>query len=147
MASANLSYFDAVKQGYPTVIVQCLGDPFNYDSLDWQGGDAIPSKDELDQWIIENPGWDPTLELTKYQFRQLFTLNERVAVDAAPTNEAIPAQYRAILFTMIKDLDLSEAVHLDNPQVSAGIGLLVQLGLLTAPRAAQILANTPAPTA
>jgi hypothetical protein len=140
-----ISYFDALQQGYPTVIARCLGDPFDYNSLDWEGGDAIPSQDELNEWILANPGYNPLLTLTKYQFRQLFTLNERVAVDAAPTNTDIPANYRAILFTMVKDLDLSEAVHLDNPQVTAGIGLLVQLGLLTAERAAQILSNTPTP--
>ena len=137
-----ISYLDALRQGFPTTMAVALGDPFVYDNLDWTGGDAIPSQDDLDAWIAANPGWNPTLELTKYQFRQLFTLEERVAVDNYASNNAIPANYKAILFTMVKDLDLSEVVHLDNPQVAAGVNMLAQLGLITAPRATAILSNT-----
>ena len=145
MTAPAISYFDALKQGFPTVIAICNGNPFIYDSLEWQGGDAIPSKDDIDLWIVENPGWDPTQQLTKYQFRQLFTLNEKVAIDASPMNTAIPAQYRAVIYTLLKDLELSEVVHLDNPQVNTGLQLLVQLGLLTQLRKDAIMANQPAP--
>ena len=145
MTTPVISYFDALKQGYPTVVAICNGNPFIYDSLEWQGGDALPSQDDLDTWIHDNPGWDPTQQLTKYQFRQLFTLNEKVAIDSAPTNTQIPAQYRAVIYSILKDLELSEVVHLDNPQVTSGLQLLVQLGLLTQLRKDQIMANTPAP--
>lgn len=137
----TISYLDAIKQGFPTVIVQCNGNPFTYDQIEWVGGDAIPSQEDLDLWITENPGWNPTLELTKYEFRKLFTLNEKVAIDNAQLNTAIPANYRAILFSVMKDLELSQIIHLDNPDVINGVGLLVTMGLLAAARRDQVLAN------
>ena len=137
-----ISYLDAIRQGYPTVMAVSNGDPFIYDNLDWTGGDALPSQDDLDLWIAENPGWNPTLELTKYQFRQLFTLEEKVAVDNAQLNPNIAANFKAILVSIMKDLELSEVVHLDNPQVTSGVGFLEQIGLLATGRAAQILSNT-----
>jgi hypothetical protein len=137
-----ISYLDAIRQGFPTVMAVCTGNPFIYSNLDWTGGDALPSQDDLDLWISENPGWNPTLELTKYEFRKLFTLTEKVAIDNFQSNGAIPANYKAILFSVMKDLELSQVIHLDNPDVISGVGLLVTLGLLTAPRAAAILSNT-----
>jgi hypothetical protein len=137
-----ISYLDAIRQGFPTVMAVSLGDPFIYSNIDWTGGDAIPSQDDLDLWISQNPGWNPTMELTKYQFRQLFTLNEKVAIDNFKDNPGIPANYKAILVSVMKDLELSEVVHLDNPQVAQGIALLEQLGLLAAGRGTQIMSNT-----
>jgi hypothetical protein len=139
----TLSYLDAVRQGFPTVMATCNGDPYIYDNLEWTGGDAIPSQDDLDVWISSNF----TKTLTKYQFRQLFTLTERVTCDNFALNSAIPANYKAILVTMFKDLEVSAEVHLDNPQTQQGVQMLEQLGLIGHGRAAQILANTPAPTA
>ncbi len=135
------SYLDAIRDGFPTVMAVANGDPFIYDNLDWTGGDALPSQDDLDTWISENAGF--ATGLTKYQFRQLFTLDEKVAVDNFRDNPGIPANYKAILVTLLKDLELSETVFLDNPQVAQGVNLLEQLGLLGAGRGAQILANTP----
>jgi hypothetical protein len=125
------------------VMATCNGDPYIYDNLEWTGGDAIPSQDDLDVWISSNF----TKTLTKYQFRQLFTLTERVTCDNFALNSAIPANYKAILVTMFKDLEVSAEVHLDNPQTQQGVQMLEQLGLIGHGRAAQILANTPAPTA
>ena len=137
-----LSYLDAIRQGFPTVMAVANGDPYIYDSLDWTGGDALPSQDDLDTWISENSGGDPALSLTKYQFRQLFTLEEKVIIDNFKDNQAIPDNYKAILVTILKDLELSEAVLLDNPQVKQGVELLEQLGLIAAGRAAQVLSKT-----
>jgi hypothetical protein len=137
------SYLDAVREGFPTVMATCNGDPFVYDNLEWTGGDALPSQDDLDVWISGNL----TKTLTKYQFRQLFTLNERVICDNFALSPAIPANYKAILVTMFKDLEVSAEVHLDNPQTQQGVHLLEQLTLIGVGRANQILANQPAPTA
>lgn len=141
----SVSYLDAVRQGFPTVMAISNGDPFIYDNLEWTGGDAIPSQDDLDAWIKSTPGHNPTMQLTKYQFRQLFTLAERVAIDNISLNETIPANYKAIIVTVLKDLELSEIVNLDLPAVISGVGLIEQLGLITAGRAKQILANEPPP--
>jgi len=121
------------------------GDPYVYDNIVWTGGDAVPSQDDLDVYIKAKSGPDGASTLTRYQFRQLFTLNERVTCDNFANNPAIPANYKAILVTMFKDLELSGDVGLTNPQTAQGVRLLGQLGLLTPARAEDILANRPAP--
>lgn len=139
------TYVDALTYGFPGVQFQCTGDPTVYENITHLGGSAMPSQEALDTWIAANP--EPSgVRLTKYEFRKLFTLNERVAIDAAPTNTAIPANYRAMLQTMNRDMELSGEVHLStNSDVAAGVNFLEQLGLIAAGRAAQILANQPPP--
>jgi hypothetical protein len=140
-----MSYETALTTGFPDVIFKCNGDPFVYENLDWEGGDAIPSQEELDTWILENPGFDKRLELTKYEFRQLFTLSEKVAIDNFQSNSSLSENTKHILVSIMKDLELSAVVHLDNPNTISGIQFLVQSGLLTSGRAIQILSNE-APT-
>jgi hypothetical protein len=132
-----MTYAAAVSAGFPTVEFTVTGDPAIYENLDWTGGDSIPSRDDLDAWIKLN-------SLTKYQFRQLFTMAERVAIDNAQLNPSITDDNKAILFTMTKDLDLAESIELSNAHTIQGIQFLVAVGLLAAPRAAQILAGIPA---
>jgi hypothetical protein len=137
-----LSYLDAITQGFPLVMAHAEGNPYIYDNIIWSGGDALPSQDDLNTWIaaehiiLSN-------SVTKYQFRQLFTTAERVAIDNAGTNTAIPANYRAMLVTIMKDLELSQTVILTNPAVAQGVGFLETMGLIATGRAAQILSNTP----
>lgn len=142
-----VSYLEAIREGFTTTmaVVAPGGDAFVYDDIEWTGGDAIPSQDDLDDWIKLHPGFDPNKALTKYQFRQLFTMTERVNTDNFMSSPLIPANYKAILYTMFKDLEVSAIVYLDNPQTMQGVGLLVSLGFITSERAAQILANQPAP--
>ena len=142
----SLSYLDAIRNGFSSVMASSNGDPFIYDNIEWTGGDAIPSQDDLDKYIKTHTGPDGQFTLTRYQFRQLFTLPERVNCDNFAMS-AIPANYKAILVTMFKDLELSAEVQLTNPQVQQGIRLLGQLGLIAPARAEDILANRPAPTA
>ena len=140
-----LSYLDAIRTGFSSVMATANGDPYVYDNIEWTGGDAIPSQDDLDTYIKSKSVPDGMV-LTKYQFRQLFTLAERVTCDNF-ASAAIPANYKAILVTMFKDLELSGDVQLTNPQTAQGVRLLGQLGLITPERAEDILANRPAPTA
>ena len=137
-----VSYMDAVTQGFSAVQVHCDSNPFVYDNLIWAGGDALPSQDDLDSWITAE-NITLTNSVTKYQFRQLFTIAERIAIDNAGTNTNIPANYRAMLVTVNKDLELSQTVQLNNPHVAQGVGLLEQLGLIAHGRAVQVLSNTP----
>lgn len=135
-----LNYIQAIGQGFPAVGCYATGSGANYASIVWVSGDPVPSQETLDAYISANPQ-RTGVELTKYEFRKLFTFNERVAIDNAPNNTAIPANYRAILFTMFKDLDLSGIIQLSNPDVASGVGLLESLGLIAAGRGDQILAN------
>jgi hypothetical protein len=80
--------------------------------------------------------------LSKFQFRCLFTISERVAMDAFESLE-ISEQYKGILRTLRYDLGIVECVELSNPQTIYSVNLLEQIGLIGDGRAAQILANIP----
>ena len=138
-----MTYIEAIGKGFPGVQCHAIGDGSTYESLVWDAGQPIPDKTTLDQWIAANPVTPIGIALTLYEFRKLFTFAERVAIDGSPTNTAIPANYRAMLLTLLKDLELSGEVQLWNPDVQQGIDLLEQIGLIGQDRAAQILSNTP----
>ena len=138
-----MTYIEAIGKGFPGVQCHAIGDGSTYESLVWDAGQPIPDKITLDQWIAANPEAPAGVALTRYEFRKLFTFAERVAIDSSPTNTAIPANYRAMILTLLKDLELSGEVQLWNPDVQQGIGLLEQIGLIDAGRAAQILSNIP----
>lgn len=137
------TYIEAISAGFPLVFCHSTGDGSVYEDIVWDGGAALPSKAELDSWIAANPDPANQMVLTKYQFRKLFTFMERVTFDSIQNNTNISAQYRAMVITLMKDLELSGVVELYNPDVIAGIQFLEQIGLLASGRAAQILANTP----
>jgi hypothetical protein len=137
----SLTYIQAVGAGFPAVQCHALGDGSIYADLVWDSGDPIPSQATLDAWISANPSASGVV-LTKYQFRQLFTLDERVAIDNVQSNVNITANYKAILYTMSLDMQLSGEVELSNPDVMSGVDLLQSLGLIVTGRAAQILSNT-----
>lgn len=138
------TYIQAIGEGFPAVYCHAQGDGSVYEDIVWDGGAALPSKETLDAWIAANPMGSQGIVLTKYEFRKLFTLNERIACDSAPSNTNIPAQYRAAIMTMHNDLDASGMVFLTtNPDVASGVNMLEQLGLIGPGRAAQILSNTP----
>ena len=134
-----LSYLEVIREAFPACVATSSGDPYLYENLEWAGGDALPSQDDLDAWLANKADYT----VTKFEFRQLFTLNERVAVDNYASNPNIPANYKAILLTMLKDLELSAEIQLTNPQVAIGMDLLVSIGLLTPERKAAIMSNTP----
>jgi len=132
----------AISLGFPNVQCHAEGDGSVYSSIVWDGGAPLPSQSALDAWIAANPE-NVGIAVPKYEFRKLFTLNERVAIDNVQSNPAVPAQYKAILFTINKDLEVSANVQLYNPDVVNGVNLLEQLGLIAPGRAVQILTNTP----
>jgi len=138
-----MNYIEAIGIGFPLVQCHTLGDGTDYNSLVWDAGEAIPTKETLDAWIAANPKANAERILTKYQFRKLFTFNERVAIDNFSANPGISPQNKAVLSTIMKDLEVSGEVQLDNPDVAAGVQFLETVGLLGTGRAAQILANTP----
>lgn len=136
------TYIQAIGLGFPNVHCHAEGDGSLYSSIVWDSGAPLPSQATLDQWIAANPE-NVGIAIPKYEFRKLFTLNERVAIDNVQSNPAIPAQYKAILYTINKDLEVSSEVQLYNPDVINGVGLLEQIGLIAPGRAAQILTNQP----
>lgn len=84
------------------------------------------------------------LPLTKYQFRQLFTLTERVSVDEIEVNlEQTPGltdEQRAMIRTGFKDFNAAQDVARPFLQpVLDMLDLFVSLGILTPERKAQIV--------
>lgn len=139
---SSYTYIEAIGAGFPAVKCHAAGNGSIYEDIIWDDGAALPSKETLDQWIAANPKSEEGIVLTKYQFRKLFTFTERVAIDSVSSNTAIPAQYRAMVTTFMKDLEMSGVVFLTtNPDMPAALGMLEQIGLIGPGRAAQILAN------
>lgn len=133
-----MDYITAIGKGFPGVECHVIGDATIYENIVWDGGIPLPSKTTLDEWIAAN-SQNSSRILTKYQFRKLFTFNERVIIDNAPTNTTLPEQIRAAVKTLLVDLQLLEEVDLDNADLINGVNLLEQMGLIAAGRAAEIL--------
>lgn len=83
----------------------------------------------------------PPLEITKFQFRKLFTFNERLAIDNVQYNTALSGSVKAAIMTMQKDVDVSAIVNIHMPEVIAGVNFLCTVGILSPQRAARILSN------
>ena len=84
--------------------------------------------------------------LTKYQFRQLFTYPERLAIDAFnhgfEAHPSLTTEQKAAIRTNLEDYNVSGAVYLDNPATIAGVQLYEALGLIASGRAAEILSGS-----
>lgn len=103
------------------------------------------------------PAPEPALQpirVTKIDFSRLFTLSERAALNAAkatiramtPTDYADPAKEPLVqLEIVVESFDLpAEFIELDHPDTVIAVGtVLVNAGILTPARAAEVLANTP----
>ncbi len=84
------------------------------------------------------------LPLTKYQFRQLFTFSERVAVDeleaSLEQHPGLTVEQRASIRTGLKDFNAAQDVARPFlPDVLQMLDLFVSLGILTPERKAQIV--------
>ena len=139
----SITYRDIIKLKYPNKQpISYLND--TYEGIVWNELDPTsnPTQMELDSWI-RALSIDQSQILTKYQFRKLFTLEERIAIDNFQTNPNLPQQVKDALNTIMTDLTVSGSVELFNPDVSSGVHFLEQVGLLAAGRADQIMSNTP----
>lgn len=101
--------------------------------LDWCAEGNSPMEVRSPEPIVE-----PRI-LTRLGFRRRFTMTERIAFDNAPDNQLLPAEARAAVRTMQNDLALAEEVDLDDPDVIAGVQMLVQIGLISQARATEVL--------
>ena len=85
---------------------------------------------------VADPLPPPVTVVSSLQFRQLFTDAERIAItQSGQTN----AQIRAFM----DDESAAGTVHLGDPEVTAGLGACVTLGLITPDRASQVIAGKP----
>lgn len=95
--------------------------------------------------ILSKIGVDPAptskKTLSKFGFRLLFTLTERIALDNYAANQSLTDQQKAILATLRYDFQIADDINLNHPLTIQGVNLLEQYGLLGTGRAAQILAG------
>jgi hypothetical protein len=88
---------------------------------------------------------DPVIvykRFTKLEFRNLFTLPERVAIDNFELNPAVTAEHKMTLRTLFKDQEAASYIDLERADTQQGVQFLAVAGLLTPARAAEILAAT-----
>jgi hypothetical protein len=93
--------------------------------------------------VVAAPISAEPLMLTKYQFRKLFTLAERTAIDNIQYNSAFSGSIKATVTTLQKDLEVSGEVDLHLVDTISGVKFLESIGLIKAGRAARIIANLP----
>lgn len=71
--------------------------------------------------------------MTKLEYLRRFTVDERVAIRAAAAQNAVLADYLALM-------ELAQEINLDDPDTVAAVQMLEQAGLIAAGRAAEVLA-------
>jgi hypothetical protein len=81
-------------------------------------------------------------QLTKLEFRRLFTPEELGAVDefnACYTSIELPAPTVKLIRSGLEDFSVAQEVNLDDPSVGAMLGLYSAFGLLTAERISGVM--------
>ena len=100
------------------------------------------------QWRLaaqqpDEPSAPAETRLTVLQFRQRFTLAEKAAIELAAIDTPAAAieqrQQAAMLRAVLADQAAAAFIDLADPGTVEGVQLLVQAGLLTEPRGAEVL--------
>lgn len=141
-----MTYVEAIGLGFPGVQVQSLGDGSVYENIQWVGGNPLPSKQTLDEWIAANANTNRT-KLTVLAFRNRFTPTEKIMIEMASLdNPAATMQERQLaakLRVYMADIHAAMFVDVSHPDVRAGVIELEQYGIIGPGRALQILDTPP----
>ena len=81
-------------------------------------------------------------ELSKFAFRQLFSLDELLACDNYE-RASLSDEQKAAMRTMTLNFQVADSVNLDHPVTVAGVQALEEFGLLKTGRAGEILGAVP----
>jgi hypothetical protein len=140
------TYIQAIGHGFPAVQCHASGDGSVYTDIVWDSGAAMPTQQELDNWIAANPAADTT-KLTVLAFRNRFTQAEKIAIEMASLdNPSASTQARmlaASLRVMNSDLSVATFVDINRADTIAGVQALETYGIIGTGRA-NIILNTPA---
>ena len=49
-----MNYMDCLGSSFPNIQAICFRDPFNYNDIQWEGGDPLPSKVVLDECVLHD---------------------------------------------------------------------------------------------
>lgn len=84
-------------------------------------------------------------ELTKSEFRGLFTVEEKIEIELASLDDPSAAiehrRAQAALRVYLADVEAVEFVDLASSLVAMGLGAMVQIGIITQERAGEIVST------
>lgn len=137
-----MNYIEAIGEGFPGVNCHTVGDDSLYESIVWDSGDPIPSKDALDAFI-QTYSLHQDRKITVLAFRNRYTMQEKVMMDLAaidnPTDDMQTRTMAASLRVTNADLATATFVDLNDPNTQMGVQQLEYFGILGAGRSNAIL--------
>jgi len=74
----SYTYMEAIGRAYPGVQCQCFGDPSVYENIVYQGGDPLPTIEELNTWIAAQIKEDMWLKIKDERDRRKTELGYKV---------------------------------------------------------------------
>lgn len=109
----------------------------NYQYVDITNYDPTPTVGQ----IFTGSGFKQAeILLTKTEFRDRFTLAEKIAIDNLETNENIPAEVKLTFKTAVKDFEAADTgINLLRPDVIQVVQAFEVFGLVSSGRAMEIL--------
>ena len=138
-----MDYITAIGLGFSGVEVSCFGDPSIYENIQWQGGEPLPSKETIDQWIESNRNISTDVKITVLAFRNRFTQAEKISIDLGsiddPTASIEQRQLSAAIRVMNADLAVATYIDLSRADIQNGVNQLEAYGMIGSGRADQIL--------
>ena len=138
-----MDYITAIGLGFSGVEVSCFGDPSIYENIQWQGGEPLPSKETIDQWIESNRNISTDVKITVLAFRNRFTQAEKISIDLGsiddPTASIEQRQLSAAIRVMNADLAVATYIDLSRADIQNGVNQLEAYGMIGTGRADQIL--------
>lgn len=129
-ALTNLGFKTVTRPDYDPEAESCT---FNPTTGEFDVADL--SMEELNRRLAEKLA----KPLTRYQFRQLFTSAEKLAIDGWAEDSNLTGNLRAAVRTAMKEFDAVTEVVVTLPETSTLLGVLVAAGYLTENRVNQIL--------
>jgi hypothetical protein len=76
--------------------------------------------------------------ITRLEFRNLFTIFEKIRLDNYATDPVLTAQQKAIVCTLMQDFSASTYIDLCRPDTQSALSYLTSIGILTPDRLATI---------
>lgn len=139
-----MTYMEAISKGFPGVHCHSQGLDDTYDSIVWDAGNALPSKQTLDEYIAVNAGNASSgTRVTVLAFRNRFTMDEKIATELAavdnPSAAMAARQLAAAVRVLSRDTESATFIDLSRTDTRNGVMMLEQYGIIGAGRALAIL--------
>lgn len=139
------TYVEAITKAFPNTQCHTVGDNDRYENLVWDGGQPLPSKALLDEWIANNPKKVSDKKITVLAFRNRFTVQEKVKSEMMSIdNPNLPMEQRQISATLrviLRDTDIANFIDLARADTIQGVHFFEQIGIIAPGRATEILEN------